>query len=397
MPRKTISCPVIGVTNGPLHHFFGYYDKTPWDDSGRYLLAGENSFMDRNPTLDDPLTLGVIDLDDNNTFVPVTRTRAWNWQQGCMLRWSEWDAGAPVFFFSDWRDGHYVTVRYHLEKGEEAVYPWPIYDIADHGRLGATLNFERITDTRPGYGYFGPSDPFGDQLAPDEDGIYIIDMDNQMRKLAFSLADALKYGEVRPPSTNKTWFNHIEWNPRGTRFSFLHRWSPEAVPGHHGFKTRLFAIDADGSNPVCLVEGIGVSHYDWLDDNTILVWLWDIPQRPDTDHYYLIDVPSGKRKALGEDLFEYDGHCSFSPDGKWILTDTYPKGECAEQTLILWNYAANMRIDVGRFPALPVANDSWRCDLHPRWNRDSTQICIDSTHEGSRQMYIVDVSTVTDR
>ena len=26
------------VTKGPKHHFFGYYDKTPWDKTGRYLL-----------------------------------------------------------------------------------------------------------------------------------------------------------------------------------------------------------------------------------------------------------------------------------------------------------------------------------------------------------------------
>ena len=26
------------LTQGPGHHFFGYYDKCPWDLSGRYLL-----------------------------------------------------------------------------------------------------------------------------------------------------------------------------------------------------------------------------------------------------------------------------------------------------------------------------------------------------------------------
>jgi hypothetical protein len=33
-----------------------------------------------------------------------------------------------------------------------------------------------------------------------------------------------------------------------------------------------------------------------------------------------------------------------------------------------------------------------RCDLHPRWGRDGRAVCIDSAHEGARQMYVLDVS-----
>jgi len=262
-------CPVKRVTEGPAFHFFGYYDKCPWDRRGRLLLANESAFMGRNPTLNDPLTIGVIDLERGNTFEPLARTLAWNWQQGCMLRWSEADA-EPVILYNDLRDDRYVCVRHEVNTGHSEDIPWALYDLTDDGKLAATLNFERITDTRPGYGYFGRSDPFGDQLAPADDGIYIVDLETRTRRLIFSLADALNYGSVRPDPGNKTWFNHIEFNPGGTRLVFLHRWAREAVPGHHGFKTRMFAINADGTAPVCLVEGIGISHFDWLDDETIV-------------------------------------------------------------------------------------------------------------------------------
>jgi len=50
--------------------------------------------------------------------------------------------------------------------------------------------------------------------------------------------------------------------------------------------------------------------------------------------------------------------------------------------------------DIGRFAEMPELKGPLRCDLHARWNRDGTAICFDSTHENSRQMYLVDVSSV---
>ena len=41
--------PVQRVTEGPKHHFFGYFDKFPWDKSGRYLLSQEIPFTARQP------------------------------------------------------------------------------------------------------------------------------------------------------------------------------------------------------------------------------------------------------------------------------------------------------------------------------------------------------------
>ena len=54
--------PAKAVTSGPKHHFFGYYDKCPWDKTGRYMLAMEIDFCDRQPKPGEELTLGFVDL-----------------------------------------------------------------------------------------------------------------------------------------------------------------------------------------------------------------------------------------------------------------------------------------------------------------------------------------------
>ena len=62
--------PVRAVTRGPKHHFFGYYDKTCWDGSGRSVLCLEVDFIDRPPTAADSATVGVVDLDGDGRFRP---------------------------------------------------------------------------------------------------------------------------------------------------------------------------------------------------------------------------------------------------------------------------------------------------------------------------------------
>ena len=53
-------------------------------------------------------------------------------------------------------------------------------------------------------------------------------------------------------------------------------------------------------------------------------------------------------------------------------------------------------IGLGRFHVPPRYRGSVRCDLHPRWNHDGNLVCIDSVHQGSRQMYVLDVSEALD-
>jgi Tol biopolymer transport system component len=79
---------------------------------------------------------------------------------------------------------------------------------------------------------------------------------------------------------------------------------------------------------------------------------------------------------------------------RWLLTDTYPDPVTNERILMMFDCENNVRHDLGSFYTDPKLRKENRCDLHPRWSRDGTQVCIDSVHEGERQMYVLDVAPI---
>ncbi len=82
-----------------------------------------------------------------------------------------------------------------------------------------------------------------------------------------------------------------------------------------------------------------------------------------------------------------------------IITDTYASKDHIRK-LILYNISSGEQKVLGDFYSLPNLvysqdldwdSSAMRADLHPRLNRTSTEVCFDSVHEGSRQIYGVDI------
>ncbi len=376
-------CKLIPVTKGPRHHFFGYYDKCPWSANERYLLCLEVGFMDRPPTPHDRATICLIDLKENFEIRRLAYTFAWNWQQGCMLRWLPGKEDR-VLMFNDRREGRFVSVFIDLKNEECWMLPTPIYAVSPDGKHALSLNFARLNDTRPGYGYCGLKDPWYDKAAPEEDGIYLVNLRDGSSELIISLGQIARLDPKESFKGAKHWFNHLLFNTKGNRFIFLHRWKR---PGET-FRTRMFTSGLGGEEICCLIDSGLVSHFDWRDENHILVWAL-VPGKG--TGFFIVEDFTGSAIQVGKGLLVRDGHCSFSPDRRWILTDTYPDAE-GYRSLLLFDTRTEQLIHIGKFYSPPELKGEIRCDLHPRWSRDGREVCIDSAHEGTRQMYIVDIS-----
>src|SRR5262245_22416198 len=79
--------PVRQITKGPRFHWFGYYDKFQFSPDNRFVLCNEVEFEGRSPRAEDVIQVGMVDLEDGDRWIEFGSTRAWNWQQGCMLQW----------------------------------------------------------------------------------------------------------------------------------------------------------------------------------------------------------------------------------------------------------------------------------------------------------------------
>ena len=383
----TASVPVRAITQGPKAHWFGYYDKHQFDPTGRYVLGMEVDFEGRTPTPDDAVVLGMVDLEDGDRWIPFAQSRAWSWQQGCMLQWLPGSNSEVIY---NARDGdQFISVIQDVFTGEKRRLPKAIYAVSPDGKRGVGTNFARIDDTRPGYGYKGGVDPGAGELRPRELGIYTLDLDTGESQTVISL-DQIAAIPQEHPTEGRHWFNHLLWNTNGTRFIFLHR-AYRRAPKEGGWVTRMFTANADGSQPHCVADHGMVSHFIWKNPTQILAWSIE----PEGTHFHLYDDQTETKAVIGEDVLKHDGHCTYSPDGTWILTDTYPNRD-RMQTQLLYRPSDGKVVELGRFYLAPELKGEFRCDLHARWDRTGKTVCIDAMHTGDqRQMYLLDVGGVT--
>jgi hypothetical protein len=381
--------PVRQITRGPRFHWFGYYDKFQFSADNRFVLGNEVDFEGRSPTAEDRIQVGMVDLEDGDKWIELGSTRAWNWQQGCMLQWLP--ASRNEVIWNDREDEHFVTRILNVDTRRQRTLPGPIYTISPDGQTAIAPDFRRLNDCRPGYGYAGLPDPHREVRAPEETGIWRMEMKTGKQKLLFSFADALKVPFAGRPESQflpgaKHWFNHLLFNTDGSRFFFLHRWRN---PGQTSFHTRAFTCDGEGKNWHCLDPHGATSHFIWRDPEHIMAWAWH-PSH--SDRFYLYTDQTDQVEVVGLNDMTQNGHNTYLPRTKnqWILNDTYPDKD-RYQHPYLYHLPTRKKLALGRFLSPAEYTGEWRCDTHPRASRDGRRVCIDSPHAGGRQMFLIDV------
>lgn len=381
------------ITSGPKDHLFAsYYAINAWSADGRYATVLETDVKNRLPTEEDVAVLGVVDAQDNNRFVPLTETRCWNFQEATMAHWLG-TAPQSQFIFNDLVGGKFVSVIFDMATKTRRVVPYPISAVSPDGKWAVSINYARLRLTRPDYGYGGNGqDSRSDVTWPTDDGLWLVNLESGEGKLIVPIASVRdRMPQVKDPKA-LAYFCHTVFSRDGSKIFWLAR-SVENLTGQkvvRKWETTAFTCNRDGSNVQrCFPDGWGGSHFNWLDGQRLLV----TAKYKDTVYsHVLFTVGKSDYTRVGRGVLDFDGHGVFSDDGQWMATDTYPD-RLGERKLMVLRMSDQAILPLGTFFVPELYREQYsRCDLHPRWRPDGRMLAFNSVHEGSRQVYVIDVT-----
>lgn len=369
----------IITPNDGAHYFFGYYDMRA--TQGNRHLAHRVGFMDRIPEKDDVAELGYL---EDGKFHAFATTTAWNFQQGAMLQYHP--HLADTVYYNKFCDGRERTVTHNYATGEKKYTDRATACVSPDGKWGMAVNFARIYAFRPGYGYAESVDPKADVPAPEDDGVFLTDMESGTSRLLVNYPKLAQVCGYR--SDAKILVNHITFNPASDRYVALVRDFPTPDRKWWQWVTTLIAGDLDG-NVWVLPSKVYASHYVWQDARHLVIHC--SAETEDKKSMYSVNTEDGSFMEYDMPFFhenkQPDIHCNISPDGRYIIGDSYPKeGYRSIEALNIVTGATRTLLH-SRTVEPPVTDV--RCDLHNRFVFGGRFISYDTTENGCRQIALV--------
>lgn len=357
--------------------FCGYYDLVPIKkDKMLVHVVDKNANTKRNS-----VEIGYFDIN-NKQYRKITDSKAWCWQQGSRLRWSETEDN--VIYFNDVEKDRYCLRKYDvLNKKILKTIEYPIYDMNKDETFGISINFSRLQRLRPGYGYDYLKDLTIGKKAPKDDGIFTIDLDKGTSKLIISLEELAKL--VDKDLKYEHYINHISFSPKGDKIMFFHLWT-EKVQGIQ-WKNQLCLINIDGTDFKVLENTDIVSHYDWKNDNKILIT--GIRIKDKTEFYRYYDINSTEKEDVEDIELTQDGHPVQKQNSEIFYSDTYPNSNSMQKLfkydLDKMEYSILMEVFSD-----PRLTSEKRCDLHPKLIENGEEIIlIDSTFKKKKRSIVL--------
>jgi hypothetical protein len=330
----------------------------------------------------------LIDRDNGDQVLPVEATGAWNFQQGTMFYWHPKRAETQFFFNDRDRDTNIVyTVVYDLQQRRRvAEYRVPGKSIANGGvsptgEFFVAINYGRMARLRPVTGYAGAADPTRSELAPEDDGIFRIDVASGEATQIVSLRQLRELLRAGVDSINEMAFyiNHTLINRDGTYLYFFAR----ARLGDRAMALDVpFSVRTDGTDLVAH-EYIG-GHPEW-DMGTVVIGAKDGRQ---------VRYDVAQRRILGQIATQQvipkpSGDVCLSRDAQWLACG-YSTGNSNYYVVV--RRADNAHVRSPPFSRGVYTKGELRIDSAPRWNRSQTSLLVPGmTASGTRQLFLLDV------
>lgn len=389
--------PVTIVTPDDGYYIHTFFDIRPWSRCGRYLACLKLPFQDRIPGPDDEAVVCVIDLAER-TIEEVGKTRGWGLQVGAHVCW-----GNDLKLYYNDREGCDVfAVEYDVATGEKRRMAGPVYYIAPDGSYLLSPSLSLINAAQNGY---GASMPDGCNCtpalgAPDDEGVWRVDVATNEKRLLFSLRQAYELLPDKKPF-------------EGARFTFFHTKINRTQDRVMQVVRCLFddgrpqlryivTFAPDGSDArIALPYELwlnGSHHPDWHPNGRSILMNIQL------NELRFVDFDgAGDGFRIVAPRARGGGHPSYSRNGRYIVTDAYTGEPCVnerhEVPIRLIDAATGEEEAICWIWTLGGTNlpAELRCDPHPVWSNDCRWVCFNGTPEGRRQVMIADLGAIAER
>ena len=374
-----------GTENG-VYHSHSYYDVQNFDETGRFLVVYQMHFQGRSIRPDDKIIIGVIDLEEADQWIPIGESGAWSWQQGPMLQWS---LHQRQIAWNDRIEGEFVAHLFDFEKRTDKILPKPIYAVSPKDNEALFLDFDRLQQCRPGYGYVGGSNRRKSCRLPGDDGVWSMDMRTGDYHLLLSFKEA--YQRIKKTTSSEQyfghilrqydyWFNHIKFNPSGTRFTVKFRYKKKKQVWKEAYSQSLTCgINGQG----CRFLDDKASHVIWKDDETL--FYWRAPELRISK-----DTVSGGRKIGTLNPQNGQGNIHILQMPQMEETYIYDTPYREKISLCLYDQVNQRDMILHTFNHHIPSSGPFRCDLHASPSRDGRKIAVTSLEDGGRQVYLLE-------
>lgn len=379
--RKTISNDKIKIFNYENHDtFFGYYDISPVNESNTQIVFHASPFRTFfKPKRKKRVKIIVQNLNDGVQRV-IAETNAYNWQQGARLQW----ISDTEILFNDFCPDKkiYVSHCYNTITGKLIKsFDYPV-QTAYADKKFYSLNYDRLRELRPDYGYFNTSRMSTSALLNlKDDGIWEIDFQSNKSELIISLEDVVNIKKDKNLVNGFHWINHVMISPSGRKLIFLHRFKSKRFK-----QDRLFSFDLATKNLNLIVNYSIVSHFNWINEDSIICF-----QGPNINNlsFKKIDL-SSKEIVVGSFFKKYnktDGHPTIGDD--IFITDTYPDNFGFQKLIYVNNN--KLKVIYESYHPLYFFKEN-RCDLHPRLHH--RKIYFDQIINSQRKLSVINIPEI---
>lgn len=371
-------------------YFFGFHDVFSLSNDETKCLANKVPFEGRMPQKGESMEVGYFDINNGKIgeFHKIGDTYAWNYHKGCRLQWVNDDT---VVFNTAYGDKLCCEIK-DIKTGETTKHKYPIDAIYNNGKelFATSFCYERLNRCMPGYGYAVGGGDTG-ELAPSDDGLYLINLTNDESTLIVSLKELSEKvsKEARPDYTH--FVTHTEFSLDGRYVAFLYRVVPNGQEGKDMHKTWILVYDLKEHRLITLPTQESGSHYVWNHKNEIIASC--VINGKSCHVLYNVNNPENYKIIAGDEL-NSDGHQSFITDDMFI-TDTYP-----DRRRMAKLFKVNIKDNKAEMIANIFSPKKFQtkdvychiaCDLHPRVSPSGKYVCFDSPRTDVRSIYIMNL------